>query len=145
MVNGVLRSPDNNTVRQHMMNRRDGWNRLGIVLCSAWLIGVLAITAIEHTLPKNGLFVAVSMPAGMGFSKGQLTMADGRTIVLNDQVSDKPWEVDWGAENHAPVSRDLRWRNILYAACFPFLVWLLAFVLAKAIRWVLAGFRGSAA
>lgn len=128
-----------------MMNRISGWNRLGIVLSSAWLICVLVISIFEYASPKNGSFVAISMPVGMAFSKGQLTMEDGRVIMLKDQSSDKPWEIDWGAETHVPVVREIRWQNLLYAFCFPFLVWLLVVTLTKAVRWVADGFRGRAA
>lgn len=128
-----------------MMIQLSGWNRLAIVLCSIWIVGVLATATVEYTLPKSGFFVTVSMPHGLGFSKGQLTTEDGKNIVLNDQKSDKPWEVDWSAENNVPLSRGIHWDNLIYSFCFPFLAWLIAGILAKAIRWVVAGFRDRSA
>lgn len=126
------------------MHRLNGWNRLAVVLCSAWLIGCLSITATEYARPENGWFVSVSPPTGSRFQPGQVTLTDGRTIKLNAEASEKPWQIDWGAEPQVPVVLKLRWVNILSVLVFPFIIWLLLTVLSVSLGWVKEGFRTSA-
>ena len=126
------------------MYRLNGWNRLAVVLCSAWLIGCMSITATEYARPESGWFVSVSPPTGSRFLPGQLTLPNGRIIKLNADASEKPWQINWAAEPQVPFVLKLRWANILAVVVFPFIVWLLLTVLSVSLRWVKRGFRASA-
>jgi hypothetical protein len=127
------------------MHRISGWNRLAIVLCTAWMLGAFAIAATEYTTNDNGWFVVVGPPAGSVLSGNQLTLPSGRTVKLKNGSSAAPWAIDWSANPGVPVTRTIRWAPLCSALLVPFFLWLFAAVLCKVGRWVKAGFRPGAA
>jgi hypothetical protein len=126
------------------MHRINGWNRLAIVLCIAWVLGALVIAATEYTTSDNGWFVVVGPPVGSVLSGNQLTLPNGRTINLQTGSSAAPWAIDWSANPGVPVTRTIRVVHLRTTLLFPFFCWLFVAVLCKVGQWVKAGFRTGA-
>lgn len=127
--------------------RLNGWRRLGILLTTVWVVGVLTVAAVEITGFQRGVFVYQGIPKGTVVEGDQATLPDGRVVQLNarDPATGrvlKPWEIDWANEPAILKHTSVRWLKLGVAAIVvPIAVWLLIETLAIAGAWVLRGFR----
>jgi hypothetical protein len=129
------------------MIRLNGWKRLGVVLCIAWMLGVASIASYEYTNRKDGWFFGLTLPLGTIITGGKATLPDGRIVELNmalDGRPVKPWEVQWDNEPKIPTIQVIHWRPLLGALAFPLLLWVAVSLFVRIASWVRAGFRASA-
>jgi hypothetical protein len=124
-----------------------GWARVGTVLSTIWVLGVIGTSAYEYYLSP---------------------LHENSALVSWDDSKPKPWQADWG--NSPPKKGDtfdpdaylrskgmsqqeidalsykpsFRWSSIALF-CFgpPIVAWLVVVVLRIVISWVVGGFKGN--
>lgn len=119
----------------------NGWSRLAIVFCAAWLTVVVAMVGTEYVGSGSGAFIELRPPVGSAVSASTITLPNGRTIKLQGSNSAGPWAIDWSQQPSAAVVHSVRWGAFVSASLFPFVLCALLFLVARVVRWVRAGFE----
>lgn len=122
------------------MTHFNGWFRLAIVFCAAWLAIVVAIAGKEYATASSGTFVGLGPPVGSIVSARSITLTNGRSIKLKGISAAMPWAVDWSQQPGVPVVRGVRWGTLITALLFPFAFCFVLFLVARVALWVKAGF-----
>lgn len=127
------------------MTKLNGWRRLGIVVCAAWILGVVSLAVYEGTYHLDGYFVGLTLPVGTVVSGDKATLPDGRVVNLNMTLNGKPakpWQIKWDNEPEIPTVKIVYWQKLLvYAFAFPMLLWAGTEFLVFISAWVRRGFR----
>jgi hypothetical protein len=123
----------------------NGWSRLAIVFCAAWLGVAIAMAGMEYATSRSGAFVELGPPVGSVVSAGSVTLPNGRIIKLQGSNSARPWAINWSLQPGFPVVRSVRWGAFVAALLFPFALCAVLFLAARLVRWVKAGFSAPAA
>jgi hypothetical protein len=116
-----------------MLNRLNGWQRIGVVLTGLWVALVLCVVAgtdsFVTTIP--GQPPSCSAPAPE-------SSPDKKTFSFEEAFGCAPGAIVAGT----PDSQHFNWRGLMFAiAAVPVGVWLLIYLLIHIIRWVAQGFR----
>ena len=118
-----------------MLNKLNGWHRIGVLLSAVWIITVSGIAFYEFyivTHPRRCVFVYNSIPAGTVWT--EKTDAGGKPI--------KPWEYDWESDDSIPKVRKLKGGVFASALLLPLVGgWLLSISSVRSIKWVRDGFH----
>jgi hypothetical protein len=127
--------------------RLNGWRRLGVLLTTVWVVGVLTVAAVEIARFQRGVFVYQGIPKGTVVRGDKATLPDGMVVQLDarDPATGRvlnPWEIDWANEPAIAKQTSVRWLKLsVLAVVVPIAVWLLIELLAVAGTWVLRGFK----
>jgi hypothetical protein len=108
---------------------RKGWIRVGLVLSTAWLIGVLIHAAFDYHSVRADLVTAVRT-ADPSLVNSRWEVIGQETFLTTCDVKDKE------------VSCSPRALNLAALGLIPIAIsWLAAVLLVIAVMWVRAGFR----
>jgi hypothetical protein len=130
----------------------NGWRRLGIVLASVWLIGIVLIAsfgsftaAFELLSNEVDLTRMYPVPA----PKLKATLEAEKVKKLGREL--KPWEMEWNPTKLVPAALKTKVRQfstskaIFVIFVCPAVLWILLEISVGIGRRVIAGFRASGA
>lgn len=124
-----------------MLNRLNGWQRIGAVLTASWLIFILLIGAIGYSNFENGngpFVVTTKGRVAYCTTQAPNAASDKKTITLEEAYGCAPGALVEGT----PDRKQFMWEAVAAAAIIPVvLLWVLAYMLIAVIRWVAKGFN----
>jgi hypothetical protein len=130
----------------------NGWRRLGIVLASVWLIGIVLIASFGSETTAFELLsneVAVTRMYPVPASELKAKLEAGKVKKLGREL--KPWEMEWNPTMLVPAELKVKERQfsksraIFVTFVCPAILWLLLEIGVGIGRWVMAGFQASRA
>jgi hypothetical protein len=97
---------------------------------------------------RSGYFVFLSIPSGIYYDDGNVSLADGRKMKIENRDPStgrvlEPWEIDWGKYPQIPKTPTIRWFRLALAFLFaPILTWFTVECAVWTRSWIKRGFKG---
>jgi hypothetical protein len=107
------------------------------------------LTISQYTSHAKGFFVYWSLPVGTRVGDGKATLPSGKVVTIDDTDPAtgrklEPWQVDWDHQPNVPIVPQINWLRIVsFLVLAPVLAWLLVELVARAVRWIRAGFHST--
>lgn len=130
----------------------NGWRRLGIVLTSVWLIGIVLIASFGRDTAGFELLsneVVVTRMYSVPAPELKAALEAEKVKKLGRKLN--PWEMEWNPTKLVPSELKVKERQfstskaIFVTFVWPAVLWLLLEIGVGIGKWIMAGFRASGA
>jgi hypothetical protein len=127
-----------------MLNKLNGWQRIGVVITGVWVIFVLLSGAVGLINLERGQGPFVETVKGTPArctTPAPPAKPEQKSFTFEEAHGCAPGALVEGTQGHSRFM----WGALAIAAVAPaILAWLLAYAVVAIVRWVAKGFRGKA-